>query len=171
MTSCRGAGVAARRNDVIDVAPARRRGRAVAQPRRPRAGGRRRVAKSPMTSVASRGFEVGADPAGSFDLLPSRRVRARREQTTVSDRRGGLAAASLSQPRRHQRGRATGCSPGGGRAGTVAVGGDMRRRCCRSVGRWRGEQRPAVCVTGGGGKTSLTAWAGGTTSWRQRTAS
>ena len=134
--------MAATSHDVFDTAAARRRyGRlrtadvaamrvginvqrcAVAPPRRHRA-------TSPMTSVASRGFEVGAVPAGSAgDVLPSRRVRARRrERATISDRRGGLAAASCdagrphgrtaacsTQPRRHQRGRATGCSPGGRR--------------------------------------------------------
>ena len=114
-----------------------------------RADERRRGMMSPMTSVAARGVDVGAVPAGSVgDVLPSRRVRARqRERATISDRRCGLAAASYdTQPRRHQRGRAAGSGrpAGGGVAGTAAVAGDTRRRCCRGccrgAGRWRGEQ-------------------------------
>jgi len=63
----------------------------------------RRGMMSPMTSVAARGVDVGAVQAGSVgDVLPSRRVRARRrERATVSDRRCGLAAASCDAGRPH----------------------------------------------------------------------
>ena len=110
--------------------------RAVAPPMWRRANERRRRAMSPMTSVAARG--PGRQRRRRAAESPGVRAR-RRERATISDRRCGLAAASLSQPRRHQRGRATGCSPGDGRAGTVAAVCDMRRRRCRSAGGRRRE--------------------------------
>jgi len=94
-----------------------------------RADGRRRVAKSPMTSVASRGFEVGAVSAGGAgDVSPSRRVRARRrERATISDRRGGLAATVPARPGDGLQSRRT-ALPAPSR-----WSGDTRRCCCRSV--------------------------------------
>ena len=128
MTSCRGASVAARRNDVIAVAPARRRGRAVAQPRRPCAGGRRHVAKSPMTSVASRG---------------------------VNGRRSAIVAAVWR--RRYQRGRVTGCSPGDRRCRHRRDSWRHASALLSRRHGWRGEQRPAVCTTGGGASAVAAA--------------
>jgi len=104
---------------------------AVAPPMWRRANERRRRAMSPMTSVAARGpGRQRRRRRGMTSPMTSVAARggaatARRERATISECRGGLVAASLSQRRRaatgrrrRQRGRAT-------RRAGVNV-----RRCC-----------------------------------------
>jgi len=103
-TSCdsvAGTAPAGSAGDVWRCRRARVRRRAVGQPPRRRANERRRGMMSPMTSVAARGVEVGAVPAGSAgDELPSRRVRARRrKRATIIDRRRSRRRAAPADSR------------------------------------------------------------------------
>ena len=94
-----------------------------------RADERRRGKTSPMTSVAARG--PGRQRRRCAAESPGVRAR-RRKRATISDRRGGLAAALLSQRRwvatgrrRRQRGRAT--RRAGDQTRRSSSSGDARR--------------------------------------------
>ena len=136
--------------DVHAAAPMGRRGPACSGARR--ADGRRRVAKSPMTSVAARGGVNGRRSAIVAEVWRRRRTIRSRGGTSATGRRAAVPAAALLVLMRW----------------LATCGG----RCCRSVGgrrRATATDRPSV-PRAAGMKSSPTAWAGGATSWRQRTA-
>jgi len=109
------------------------------------------IARATCDAVAECAFGGGAN-----GRRPAIVAAVWRRRCTIRSR-GGTSAAGRRA-----------AVPAGGRAGTVAVVGDMRRRCCRSAGGRRRvtvTDRPSV-PRAAGLKTSATAWAGGTTSWR-----
>jgi len=116
------------------------------------------VAGAAPTSAGATCGDVAecARGGGANGRRPAIVAVVRRRRRTIGSR-GGTSAAG-------RRAAVT----AGGRAGTVAVVGDMRRRCCRSAGgrrRVTATDRPSV-PRAADLKTSPTAWASGTTSWR-----